>query len=155
MPKTKHGMHGTKENQAWRDMKDRCKNPRNRSYKNYGGRGISVCSAWESFEQFFADLGPAPPGSWLERNDNNGNYCKDNCRWASRDEQQNNRRGIIKLEFQGREMSVAQWARETGIQKQTLYERLRLGWPIERALTTPCDRYGNRKESGRLRAIKQ
>lgn len=133
----KHGKHATKEHLAWRHMKNRCTNPKNISYHNYGGRGITVHDSWvNSFEQFYKDVGPAKQGQWLERIDNNGNYEPGNVCWATRDEQQNNKRQTIKVEFDGKTLSLAQWAREIGVSKQVLYDRRRAGWPIELMLSS-------------------
>lgn len=81
---------------AWRSMRARCLNEKNRAYANYGGRGITICPQWDSFAQFYADMGPLPkPGLTLDRIDNMGNYTPENCRWTTRLVQNNNRRPAV------------------------------------------------------------
>jgi hypothetical protein len=90
---TRHGKTRTAEHQAWRDMLDRCHNHKNSRYADYGGRGITVCQLWLRFESFIASMGQRPSAAYsLDRVDNEGIYQPDNCRWATRSQQQSNRR---------------------------------------------------------------
>lgn len=127
--------------QAWASMKKRCLNPTHASFSDYGGRGITVCSRWlESFENFLADMGECPDGLSLERGDNDKGYSQENCRWATLMEQNSNRRSNTWITFNGKTLTVTQWARELGMKKNTLIERFRRGQSAESALTTPVQK---------------
>lgn len=112
---TRHGAAGTRLYMIWQEMLARCYRAESPSFKFYGARGISVCDEWRtSFESFAADMGDPPFGCSLERKNNDMNYSKDNCQWATHTEQMNNRRGNIIISFNGREMTMAQFARFLG-----------------------------------------
>jgi len=135
-----HGMSSSPEYRAWRTMISRCKNPNASAYKNYGGRGISVCQRWvESFENFLSDMGRRPSGLSIDRINNDGNYEPGNCRWATRTEQARNSRMAKPLTFRGETMCFSAWAERTGIHWLTLYKRIKRGWSVEKALVTPRD----------------
>ena len=87
--------------QCYQDMRQRCLNRRCVAFKNYGGRGITICERWDSFENFLSDMGEKPDGLTLERNDNDGNYEPSNCRWATRQEQRRNTRTCNYIEYNG------------------------------------------------------
>lgn len=124
------------EYSCWEGMRRRCFSPRDRRYASYGGRGITVCERWAaSFEAFLADVGPRPSAQHsLDRKDNNGNYEPGNCRWATRIEQQNNRRCTRELTLNGETKPLTQWAREAGLPRSVLITRVKRGWPSERLL---------------------
>lgn len=130
----------TPEYKTWDSMKERCNNPNKAGYEHYGGRGIVVCERWlHSFANFLEDMGRKPtPNHSIDRwPDANGNYEPGNCRWATNDEQQNNRRNNALITFQGRTQNMAQWAREIGIPRWLICHRLNAGWTVEKALTDP------------------
>jgi hypothetical protein len=133
----KHGMATTRVYKAWAGIKDRCRNPKSTAYHNYGGRGITVCERWASFEAFISDMGPRPPGASLDRIDNNGNYEPSNCRWATPEEQGNNRRNNHRIEYNGETKTISEWTRVMGISFKVLAGRLERGWPVDVALTAP------------------
>ncbi len=126
-------------------MRQRCENPRNPRYKDYGGRGIKVCDQWQSFENFLADMGMQPPGRTLERNDNDRGYEPGNCRWATRTDQASNTRINNRLTYNGKTMTIAEWARHLGVRDQLIRVRLSRGWSTADALSTDTINTGKRK----------
>lgn len=128
----------TKTQNSWDAMKNRCRNPSHPAYARYGGAGIKVCDRWaDSFENFLADMGERPAGMTLDRIDTNGDYCPENCRWATQSEQQRNRRNNKFLTAFGRTQTQAAWAEESGIAPDIISARLSRGWSVEDAVTKP------------------
>ncbi len=141
-----HGVSRTPEYKVWMNMHERCENPDDPAWHNYGGRGIQVCARWADVSTFIADMGRRPEGSTLERIDNNGPYSPENCRWATRREQSVNTRRTVMLTYAGETLPMKDWAAKAGIRYGTLHFRIKSGWPVERALTTPIGiTFGPRK----------
>src|SRR5215467_15542474 len=134
-----HGMTKTPEYKAWQQMFVRCYSPKAKSFKDYGARGITVCTQWHgSFETFFADMGPRPtPQHSLERLNNNQGYTPDNCHWVTMKQQGNNRRTNRLMTHNGLTKTLTQWAESTGQSLQGFRQRLLAGMSFEEALTTP------------------
>ena len=125
---------------SWSQMIQRCCNPNNRAYQDYGGRGIFVCVEWlKSFSSFLLHIGMRPgPGYTVDRIDNDRGYEPGNVRWATWKEQQRNRRGNRLLTFRGETHCIIEWAEITGLRKSTIRERLHRGWSIDLTLTVPA-----------------
>jgi hypothetical protein len=119
---------------SWASMSTRCSNPKHSSYARYGGRGIQVCERWRTFALFLEDMGPRGEGESLDRIDNDKGYTRENCRWASREVQANNRSSNSIHEYRGERHTLAELARKYGVAYNTLHSRLRLGWTLEAAL---------------------
>lgn len=126
----------------WRSMIGRCTDENDPGYERYGGRGITVCERWlNSFEAFYEDMGPKPtPDHSIDRKDNDKGYCKENCRWATRSEQQRNKTTTKMYEMDGRSQCLAAWAEEFEIEAGIVGYRLKEGWGLRAALTVPKGR---------------
>lgn len=119
-------------------MRERCNNPNNAGWKDYGGRGITVDPRWDSFVSFMEDMQSTWfEGGTIERDDVNGNYCNTNCKWIEKSKQGLNTRNSRKISFCGKTMCLSEWSIETGINDETIANRLERGWTIEEALTYP------------------
>lgn len=138
---TTHGyaLQGNKSRtyKIWIGMRSRCNSPGNPGFKNYGGRGITCDSRWNSFVEFLKDMGEAPLGLSIERKDNELGYSRENCCWATRKQQARNTRKNHFIEFQGKRLCMGEWAEITGLTKGRIYSRLARGWPVGRTLTEP------------------
>ena len=139
----KHGMFGTRIYKIWDSMKQRCFNKNHSEYKNYGGRGITICDEWiQNFQSFYnwAMANGYRDDLTIDRKDVNGNYCPENCRWADDIVQHNNTRVNRYIEFKGETHTMAEWARIKGMKYVTLNTRInKYQWSIEKALTTPVE----------------
>lgn len=127
-------------------MLHRCVNTKNARFKDYGGRGITVCESWKgSFESFINDMGRRPSKEYsLDRIDNDKGYSPENCRWTTRKEQQRNMRSNITIEYLGQTKCLAEWSEITGIPQCTITTRIKRGWSEKEAITQPHDRRNNR-----------
>lgn len=134
--RTKHDMSRSTEYSTWQGVKDRCINENNKYYKDYGGRGITVCDRWlESFDNFFADMGKKPRGLTIDRIDNNAGYSPGNCRWATRKQQVDNRRNSILLTIDDETRCLKDWCRHLGVNYTTALSRIKKqGMTVKQAL---------------------
>lgn len=132
--KTTHGFSGTSVHQAWKAINQRCNNKKTACYGDYGGRGIRV--EWKNFANFLNDMGLKPSKNHsIDRIDNNGNYSRGNCRWATRIEQNNNRRDNRRFDYKGEKFTLTELSKMSGVKYLTIWKRLNRGWPTEKAVT--------------------
>ncbi len=122
----------------WSDMRQRCSNSNHRQFADYGGRGVAVCERWQTFASFAADMGERPEGLSLDRVDNLKGYGPDNCRWATRQEQNSNRRNCIIVDCGGEKVTLKEACRRLGLRYRPVVKRIQdRGWPVDLALSTP------------------
>lgn len=136
---TMHGQNKTTEYKIWCGLIQRCENPNNPRFADYGGRGIKICERWRrSFMDFLRDMGQRPSTNHsLDRIDNNGGYELTNCRWATRQQQQRNRKTNRLLTLNGATKTVAEWAEFLGLSEHLIRSRLQIGWTATRTLSEP------------------
>ncbi len=135
---TTHGYTGTPEYNVWNSMRNRCDNPKTKAYRLYGGRGISYSPEWAKFENFIRDMGDRPSKKHsLERIDNEGNYEKSNCKWATKPEQAKNTRLATVLTVDGETGNLWYWYEKYGIHPRVSKKRLKMGWDAKKAITHP------------------
>lgn len=132
-----HQQSGSPLYKVWASMRERCNNPRAKSFAHYGARGITVCERWAGFELFLADMGPRPNGYSIERRDNDGNYEPGNCYWATDFEQAQNTRRTRLITVGGDTRTITEWTRKLGGSVSMIHCRLKRGWTEEAACLTP------------------
>jgi len=140
---TKHGMYQSKEYGAWSQCRSRCLNPKHKQFPDYGGRGLTFDARWNDFRQFFADMGPCPPGKSLERRDNNAGYSPENCYWADIFTQNQNRRSANVIDWNGEQLTVAEWARKLHVTRNTVKHR----WHTHQSLAPRSRKYRSAPDS--------
>ena len=148
--KLTHNKCYTPEYETWAGMVKRCYNSNNKAFKNYGGRGIKICNEWrKSFSAFYDYVGQRPTlKHTIERIDNNRGYFPGNVKWATRKEQNNNRRSNHNITFEGRTMNLTQWAKTLSINRLTLSSRIVIqGWSTEKAFCSPVKHHSQTPES--------
>lgn len=133
-----HDLSDIPEYGIWKNIKQRCYNPKNNNYLYYGGRGVVMCDEWKkSFKAFYRDVGPRPsPEHTIDRKDNDKGYCKENCRWATKKEQSNNISTNVFYTHRGEIKNLGDWCDELGLNFSTVYSRIRRGWCFEEAIRT-------------------
>lgn len=145
---TKHGRSKAPEYVIWIAMLQRCSNPKNDDYALYGGRGIVVCERWRaSFAAFIEDMGERPARHSIDRIDPNGPYAPENCRWATATTQARNTRRNRVIEHGDERLTLIEWSLRVGVAHELIRARIdRLGWTVERALTTPARKNSRSRE---------
>lgn len=131
---TKHRKCGTKTYTSWCSMRSRCNKKTHTNYPDYGGRGITVCDRWNVFANFYEDMGDYPSDKSLDRKDNNKGYTPDNCRWATRKQQQRNMRSNVNITIDGETKTLQDWIDISGNSRYIIKRRLVNGWDHRRAV---------------------
>lgn len=145
-----HGMSNSKEYYAWKSMKERCTKEDHPAYKNYGGRGVKVCSAWlDSFVKFYEDMGKAPSKEHtLDRIDVDGDYSSENCRWVTMKVQGNNKRNNVLVEMFGQTKTLSEWCEEYDVSVQYIIHRVKkMGMSYEQAFLIPKGLFSKESKS--------
>ena len=145
MVKTKQGLSNTRIGKCYHGIEQRCYNPKDMNYKNYGGRGIKMCDEWKTnFMSFYnwAIKNGYKDNLTIDRIDNDKGYCPENCRWVDMQTQQNHRRNNRNLTFNGKTLTITQWAKKYNMSYRNLFYRLKNGYSLEKALTKPLRNTG-------------
>lgn len=135
----KHGFsHKERLYETWKNMRSRCNNPKNKRYAQYGGRGITICSEWDDYAVFreWAMSAGYQDDLTIDRINVDGNYCPENCQWATNHEQMNNMTKNRKITYRGETLSMSKWAERFGISYGTMNHRIQRGWSMERIEAT-------------------
>jgi len=141
----KHGLSKSRLSNIWFNIKQRCNNPKSKNYQYYGAKNIQICCEWLEFKNFYnwaINNGYADNLS-IDRIDVNGNYEPLNCRWTDYKIQENNRSNNVVVEYDNEAHTIAEWSRIVGIKYTTLLNRIKKGWNVEKALTTPTKAIGS------------
>lgn len=137
--KKTHNMSNTRPYRIWQGMKTRCNNEKEPEYPRYGGKGITYDSKWEVFEGFWEDMQEGySDDKTLDRINSKGNYEKYNCRWATYEEQNNNKKDNIVLEYKGKQITPKELINLSGLSQTTIYRRIKQGWSAEKIISTPA-----------------
>lgn len=156
-PNLKHGMWRAPIYKLWAEMRARCEKQDHHAWADYGGRGIKVCERWASFQTFYDDFGKLrPPGTSIDRIDNDKGYEPGNVRWATDVEQGRNKRNNVRYAAFGELKTVAEWAEDSrcALKKpDSIKSRIYRGWSAERAIATPAEWRGQREENAALRRV--
>lgn len=133
----------------WSGMHNRCYNGNNPEYPRYGGRGVQVCDRWFELENFVEDMGVPNGRMSIDRIDNNGNYCPENCKWSTAEEQARNRRSNKVLDYLGKSQTMIEWCEELNLDYNSVQLRIQRSWSVERALNTPTEKPYAKKLQGK------
>jgi hypothetical protein len=134
---TRHGRSGCDTYSSWKAMRQRCDNPNTARYMRYGGRGIGYCDRWDSFGNFFKDMGERPAGMSIDRIDSDLGYSKENCKWSTPKQQMNNMSRNKYITHNGTTKTYVEWSRALGGEDSLIKKRIRAGWANDKAVTTP------------------
>lgn len=132
-----HGLSQKKIYKVWRSLMSRCYDTENPQYYRYGGRGITVSKEWHELTKFAEDMGDPPKGLQIDRVDNNKGYSKENCRWATRKENMNNREANVFINLNGESRTVSEWCAIFNFKTSTIYGRLKAGWETDKLFIKP------------------
>lgn len=146
----KRGSASAKTYNLWRQMIRRCTDPKDISYENYGAKGVTVCDEWKCFDNFYKDMGDAPRGLQLDRENTSLGYSRENCRWVTPMQNSNNKSNNVRYTVDGENLTIAELSRKYGVNVETLRTRLRKGMPVEVAVLNI--KFGGRR-SGWVQAL--